>query len=48
VICKGGDYKSKEEIVGWDIVESYGGRAVLIDLLAGRSTSKVIAKAAHA
>jgi len=47
VICKGGDYKRKEEIVGWDIVESYGGRAVLIDLLAGRSTSKVIEKASQ-
>ncbi|MGD0093302.1 MAG: D-glycero-beta-D-manno-heptose 1-phosphate adenylyltransferase, partial [Planctomycetota bacterium] len=46
VLCKGGDYKGKEEIVGWDIVESYGGRAVLIGLVQGRSTSKVIEKAA--
>lgn len=45
VICKGGDYKGKEEVVGWEIVESYGGRVVLIELIAGRSTSKVIEKA---
>jgi D-beta-D-heptose 7-phosphate kinase/D-beta-D-heptose 1-phosphate adenosyltransferase len=46
VLCKGGDYAVKENVVGWDVVESYGGRVALIDLLAGRSTSKVIEKAA--
>ncbi|MCY3021156.1 MAG: D-glycero-beta-D-manno-heptose 1-phosphate adenylyltransferase [Planctomycetota bacterium] len=46
VICKGGDYRGKEEVVGWDLVESFGGRVVLIDHVAGRSTSKVIERAA--
>lgn len=45
VLCKGGDYKGKQEVVGWELVEAYGGRVALIELMAGRSTSKVIEKA---
>jgi D-beta-D-heptose 7-phosphate kinase/D-beta-D-heptose 1-phosphate adenosyltransferase len=44
VLCKGADYKTKKDVVGWDIVEASGGRVVLIDLVEGRSTSKVIEK----
>jgi D-beta-D-heptose 7-phosphate kinase / D-beta-D-heptose 1-phosphate adenosyltransferase len=38
---KGSDYK-KEQVVGWDRVESYGGRVALAPLVDGRSTSSVI------
>ena len=44
VLCKGADYKSKQDVVGWDIVEANGGRVALIPLVEGRSTSKVIEK----
>jgi D-beta-D-heptose 7-phosphate kinase/D-beta-D-heptose 1-phosphate adenosyltransferase len=35
------DYR-KEQVVGWDLVESYGGRVALAPLIDGRSTSNVI------
>ena len=38
---KGADY-SKETVVGWDFVESCGGRLALAPLVDGRSTSAVI------
>jgi D-beta-D-heptose 7-phosphate kinase/D-beta-D-heptose 1-phosphate adenosyltransferase len=41
VLVKGADY-AKEQVVGWDLVESYGGRVVLVPLVEGRSTSAVI------
>ena len=41
VLVKGADYK-KEQVVGWDLVESYGGRVALAPLIDGRSTSNVI------
>jgi D-beta-D-heptose 7-phosphate kinase / D-beta-D-heptose 1-phosphate adenosyltransferase len=41
VLVKGADY-SKEQVVGWDVVESYGGRIALAPLVDGRSTSAVI------
>lgn len=41
VLVKGADYR-KEQVVGWDIVESYGGRVALAPLVDGRSTSAVI------
>lgn len=41
VLVKGADYK-KQDVVGWDIVESYGGRVALAPLVDGRSTSAVI------
>lgn len=42
IITKGKDYKNKTDVVGWDLVESWGGRVVRIDLLAGRSTTGII------
>lgn len=42
VLCKGGNYARKEEIVGWELVESWGGKAVLLPLVEGRSTSALI------
>jgi D-beta-D-heptose 7-phosphate kinase/D-beta-D-heptose 1-phosphate adenosyltransferase len=41
VLVKGEDYR-KEQVVGWDLVESYGGRVALAPLIDGRSTSNVI------
>lgn len=44
VLVKGADYKP-EEVVGADVVTSNGGRLVLANLIAGRSTSSLVAKA---
>lgn len=41
VLVKGADY-SKEEVVGWDVVERNGGQVKLATLVDGRSTSAVI------
>jgi D-beta-D-heptose 7-phosphate kinase/D-beta-D-heptose 1-phosphate adenosyltransferase len=41
VLVKGADY-AKEQVVGWDLVEGYGGRVALAPLIDGRSTSNVI------
>lgn len=41
ILVKGGDY-NKEEVVGWDYVESYGGKVVLLDLVPGESTTNLV------
>ncbi len=41
VLVKGADYP-KEKVVGWDIVESYGGRVALAPLVDGKSTTALI------
>lgn len=41
ILVKGGDY-TPETVVGREIVESYGGRIALIDLVDGRSTTNII------
>ncbi len=41
VLVKGADY-DKAQVVGADVVEAYGGRVELIELLAGRSTTGTI------
>jgi len=41
VLVKGADYQ-KEKVVGWDVVEGYGGKIALAPLIDGRSTSAVI------
>jgi len=43
VLVKGGDY-SRKEVVGYDIVEAYGGEVLLIDLVPGQSTSGMVAR----
>ncbi len=43
VLMKGEDYQ-KHEIVGWELVESYGGEVVRIPLVDGYSTTGTIAK----
>jgi rfaE bifunctional protein nucleotidyltransferase chain/domain len=42
VHCKGADYESKP-IPERSVVESYGGRVVLIPLVEGRSTTRTLA-----
>ena len=42
-LIKGGDY-SLDKIVGRDIVESYGGKVKVIQLLKGKSTTDIINK----
>lgn len=44
VLVKGADYRP-EQMVGADVVRANGGRLVLVDLVAGRSTSSLVAKA---
>jgi len=46
VITKGKDYREKQAVVGWDLVESWGGSVELIEFVAGRSTTKLISQAA--
>ncbi len=43
ILVKGGDYEGKD-VVGKDMVESYGGKFILINFLEGKSTSGIINK----
>jgi D-beta-D-heptose 7-phosphate kinase/D-beta-D-heptose 1-phosphate adenosyltransferase len=46
VLTKGADYGRKQNVVGWDLVENWGGRVALIDLVDGRSTTRLVNHAA--
>jgi D-beta-D-heptose 7-phosphate kinase/D-beta-D-heptose 1-phosphate adenosyltransferase len=41
VLAKGGDYR-RDEVVGHELVESGGGEVILVDLMPGFSTSKIV------
>ena len=43
MLVKGADY-SVDDVVGADIVQEYGGKVVLADLLEGHSTSETVRK----
>jgi D-beta-D-heptose 7-phosphate kinase/D-beta-D-heptose 1-phosphate adenosyltransferase len=43
VLVKGADYR-KDQVVGGDLVESWGGRVMLAELVEGQSTSSTIAR----
>lgn len=45
VLMKGADY-TKEQVVGWDVVEAYGGQVKLLPLKDGYSTTGMIKKLA--
>ena len=45
VITKGADYNRKEDVIGWDIVEAYGGCVRLLDLVEGHSSTNLIHRA---
>ncbi|MEW6639755.1 MAG: D-glycero-beta-D-manno-heptose-7-phosphate kinase [Pseudomonadota bacterium] len=44
VLVKGGDY-TREQVVGYDVVEAYGGEVVLVDILQGHSTTSLVQRA---
>jgi len=46
VIIKGGDYTS-DQVVGKEIVESYGGKVMIVPLEEGRSTTDIIRRIAE-
>jgi D-beta-D-heptose 7-phosphate kinase/D-beta-D-heptose 1-phosphate adenosyltransferase len=46
VLVKGGDWR-KEEVVGRDVVEAEGGHVVLVDLVPGHSTTRIVQKSAN-
>jgi D-beta-D-heptose 7-phosphate kinase/D-beta-D-heptose 1-phosphate adenosyltransferase len=41
VLAKGGDYR-REEVLGHEIVEGQGGEVILVDLVPGFSTTKIV------
>ncbi|OSM04939.1 bifunctional D-glycero-beta-D-manno-heptose-7-phosphate kinase/D-glycero-beta-D-manno-heptose 1-phosphate adenylyltransferase HldE [Magnetofaba australis] len=43
ILAKGADYR-EEEVVGGDLVKSWGGSVALVELVAGRSTSSIVTK----
>ncbi|MAT51201.1 MAG: D-glycero-beta-D-manno-heptose 1-phosphate adenylyltransferase, partial [Porticoccaceae bacterium] len=43
ILVKGGDYE-KESVVGWQIVESYGGEVRALDFLDNCSTTAIVEK----
>jgi D-beta-D-heptose 7-phosphate kinase/D-beta-D-heptose 1-phosphate adenosyltransferase len=43
VIVKGGDYR-EDQVVGWEVVKSYGGRVVIAPFIAGFSTTDIVKK----
>ncbi|MFO1109783.1 MAG: D-glycero-beta-D-manno-heptose-7-phosphate kinase [Bradyrhizobium sp.] len=44
VLVKGGDY-SREQVVGYEIVEAHGGEVLLVDILEGHSTTSLVNRA---
>jgi len=44
VLVKGGDY-SRDQVVGHEIVEAYGGEVLLVDILEGFSTTSLVNRA---
>jgi D-beta-D-heptose 7-phosphate kinase/D-beta-D-heptose 1-phosphate adenosyltransferase len=46
VLVKGADY-SEDQVVGGDLVKSRGGRVVLIPIVAGRSSTKIVERMQH-
>jgi D-beta-D-heptose 7-phosphate kinase/D-beta-D-heptose 1-phosphate adenosyltransferase len=46
VLIKGSDYR-REEVVGHELVEAFGGKTVLVDLLPGHSTTALVARSAQ-
>jgi D-beta-D-heptose 7-phosphate kinase / D-beta-D-heptose 1-phosphate adenosyltransferase len=44
VLVKGGDY-SREQVVGHEVVEAQGGDVILVDLVPGYSTTRVVERA---
>ena len=43
LLAKGGDYR-REQVVGHELVEAYGGEVILIELAPGFSTTQIVRK----
>jgi D-beta-D-heptose 7-phosphate kinase/D-beta-D-heptose 1-phosphate adenosyltransferase len=44
ILVKGGDYQGKEEVVGWEIVEEYGGQVEVVGMVDSVSTTAIVEK----
>jgi D-beta-D-heptose 7-phosphate kinase/D-beta-D-heptose 1-phosphate adenosyltransferase len=44
VLVKGGDYAGKESVVGWELVEAYGGEVRVLDFVDDVSTSAIVSR----
>ncbi|QFU74224.1 bifunctional D-glycero-beta-D-manno-heptose-7-phosphate kinase/D-glycero-beta-D-manno-heptose 1-phosphate adenylyltransferase HldE [Halioglobus maricola] len=42
ILVKGGDYSGKEEVVGWEIVEGYGGEVRVLGVIENLSTTAIV------
>jgi D-beta-D-heptose 7-phosphate kinase/D-beta-D-heptose 1-phosphate adenosyltransferase len=42
ILVKGGDYQAKEDVVGWDIVEGYGGQVQIMGVVDSVSTTEIV------
>ena len=42
ILVKGGDYAGKEEVVGWEIVEGYGGEVRVLGVVDDLSTTAIV------
>jgi D-beta-D-heptose 7-phosphate kinase/D-beta-D-heptose 1-phosphate adenosyltransferase len=42
ILVKGGDWGGKQGVVGWEFVESYGGKVMLAPLVEGKSSTSTI------
>lgn len=42
ILVKGGDYEGKEEVVGWEIVEAYGGEVKVLSVVDELSTTAIV------
>ena len=42
ILVKGGDYAGKEEVVGWEIVEGYGGEVRVLSVVDDLSTTAIV------
>jgi D-beta-D-heptose 7-phosphate kinase/D-beta-D-heptose 1-phosphate adenosyltransferase len=44
VLAKGGDYRNRQDVVGWDIVEGYGGEVRLMGVVDDVSTTAIVGR----
>lgn len=44
ILVKGGDYGGKEGVVGWEIVEAYGGQVQVLDFVDDVSTTAIVSR----
>ena len=44
VLVKGGDYAGKQGVVGWEIVEAYGGEVQVLDFVDDVSTTAIVSR----